>query len=187
MLYALILTSVIQDLGLSREGGGLMASLTLGASAVGGLIFGVLADKLGRTRALMLSILLYSVFTFACGPGAERVAVRDLPRPARPRHGRRVGERRHARQRDLAGEASRQGARHHAELLGDRLRPGRDRRRDRAAAIRLAGGVLRRHPSGALHALDSAQREGTGDVDGGKAARPATRRGVFPGPLAAFF
>src|SRR5688572_14206667 len=67
MLYALILTAVIQDLGLSRETGGLMASLTLGASAVGGLLFGVLADKLGRTRALNLSILLYSVFTFACG------------------------------------------------------------------------------------------------------------------------
>lgn len=67
MLYALILTAVIQDLGLTREVGGLMASLTLGASAVGGLLFGVLADKLGRTRALNLSILLYSVFTFACG------------------------------------------------------------------------------------------------------------------------
>jgi len=67
MLYALILTAVITDLGLSRETGGLMASLTLGASAVGGLLFGVLADKLGRTRALNLSILLYSVFTFACG------------------------------------------------------------------------------------------------------------------------
>src|SRR5687767_9535362 len=67
MLYALILTAVIQDLGLSRETGGLMESLTLGASAIGGLMFGVLADKLGRTRALNLSILLYSVFTFACG------------------------------------------------------------------------------------------------------------------------
>jgi len=67
MLYALILTAVIGDLGLDRATGGLMASLTLGASAVGGLIFGVVADKLGRTRALSLSILLYSIFTFACG------------------------------------------------------------------------------------------------------------------------
>lgn len=67
MLYALILTSVIEELGLSRAQGGLMASLTLGASAVGGLLFGIIADKLGRTRALTLSILLYSVFTFACG------------------------------------------------------------------------------------------------------------------------
>ena len=67
MLYALILTAVIGDLGLTRAQGGLMASLTLGASALGGLVFGVIADKFGRTRALSLSILLYSVFTFACG------------------------------------------------------------------------------------------------------------------------
>src|SRR6478736_5477096 len=67
MLYALILTAVIGDLGLDRATGGLMASLTLGASAVGGLIFGVVGDTLGRTRALSLSILLYSIFTFACG------------------------------------------------------------------------------------------------------------------------
>jgi MFS family permease len=67
MLYALILTAVIGDLGLDRATGGAMASLTLAASAVGGLIFGVVADKLGRTRALSLSILIYSIFTFACG------------------------------------------------------------------------------------------------------------------------
>src|SRR5687767_4822559 len=67
MLYALILTAVVKDLGLTLTVGGQLASLTLAASAVGGLIFGVLADRLGRTRALSLSILLYSVFTFACG------------------------------------------------------------------------------------------------------------------------
>jgi len=67
MLYALVLTAVITELGVSTQTGGLMGSLTLGASAVGGLLFGVLADRMGRTRALNLSILLYSVFTFACG------------------------------------------------------------------------------------------------------------------------
>ena len=67
MLYALILTAVVKDLGLSLATGGQLASLTLAASALGGLVFGVVADKLGRTRALSLSILIYSVFTFACG------------------------------------------------------------------------------------------------------------------------
>jgi MFS family permease len=67
MLYALILTAVVKDLGLTLATGGQLASLTLAASALGGLVFGVVADKLGRTRALSLSILLYSVFTFACG------------------------------------------------------------------------------------------------------------------------
>ncbi len=67
MLYALVLTSVAKDLGFSLGVGGQLASLTLAASAVGGLVFGVVADRLGRVRALTLSILLYSIFTFACG------------------------------------------------------------------------------------------------------------------------
>ena len=67
MLFALVMASVIRDLGLSQAQGGLLVSMTLAASAVGGVIFGVVADKLGRTRALSLSILIYSVFTFACG------------------------------------------------------------------------------------------------------------------------
>ncbi len=67
MLYALILTAVVKDLNLTLATGGQLASLTLAASALGGLVFGIVADKLGRTRALSLSILLYSVFTFACG------------------------------------------------------------------------------------------------------------------------
>lgn len=67
MLYALVLRSVSQELGLTPPQAGLMASLTLASSAVGGLIFGIIADKLGRTRALSVSILIYSIFTFACG------------------------------------------------------------------------------------------------------------------------
>jgi MFS family permease len=67
MLYALVMATLIQDLGLDLAWGGRLGSITLAASAAGGLLFGVIADRLGRTRALSLSILLYSVFTFACG------------------------------------------------------------------------------------------------------------------------
>ena len=67
MLYALVLSAVRADLSLSREVAGGLQSLTLLASAAGGLLFGVLADRWGRTRALMLSVLIYSVFTAACG------------------------------------------------------------------------------------------------------------------------
>jgi len=67
MLYALVLRAVRADLGLSGELAGGLQSLTLLASAAGGLLFGVLADRWGRTRALMLSVLMYSVFTAACG------------------------------------------------------------------------------------------------------------------------
>jgi MFS family permease len=67
MLYALVLTALMADLGMDRAMGGLLGSLTLAASAVGGILFGILADRWGRTRALSLSILIYSVFTALCG------------------------------------------------------------------------------------------------------------------------
>jgi MFS family permease len=66
-LYALVLLEVMQALEMDSGTGGLLASFTLLASAVGGVLFGVLADRIGRTRALMLSILVYSIFTGACG------------------------------------------------------------------------------------------------------------------------
>lgn len=67
MLYALVLASLMSDLGMDRATGGLLGSLTLAASAVGGVLFGVIADRWGRTRALSLSIIIYSVFTALCG------------------------------------------------------------------------------------------------------------------------
>lgn len=67
MLYALVLASLMTDLGMDRATGGLLGSLTLAASAVGGVLFGVFADRWGRTRALSLSIIIYSVFTALCG------------------------------------------------------------------------------------------------------------------------
>jgi MFS family permease len=67
MLYALVLAALMSDLSMDRATGGLLGSLTLAASAVGGILFGVLADRWGRTRALSLSIVIYSVFTALCG------------------------------------------------------------------------------------------------------------------------
>jgi MFS family permease len=67
LLYSMVLTHMMRDLGMAEGTAGLMASLTLASSAVGGVVFGILADRLGRSRALMASILCYSVFTAACG------------------------------------------------------------------------------------------------------------------------
>ena len=67
MLYAMVLARMMADLGMSKATGGLMSSLTLLAAAAGGIIFGVLADRHGRTWALRSSVLIYSVFTAACG------------------------------------------------------------------------------------------------------------------------
>ncbi len=67
MLYAMVLTALMADLDISLRTAGWLGSATLIAAAVGGVVFGVLADRFGRTRALMASVLLYSVFTAACG------------------------------------------------------------------------------------------------------------------------
>ena len=67
MLYSLVLAELVRAFGISLQTAGYLGSLTLVASAVGGVLFGVLADRVGRTRALSLSILIYSVFTAACG------------------------------------------------------------------------------------------------------------------------
>jgi MFS family permease len=67
MLYAMVLAYLMKDLGMTKATAGLMGSVTLVASAAGGVIFGVVADRLGRTKALRASILIYSVFTAACG------------------------------------------------------------------------------------------------------------------------
>jgi MFS family permease len=67
MLYALVLAWIMPDLGISRDVAGLLQSFTLLAAAGGGLLFGHIADRYGRTRALMGSVIIYSVFTAACG------------------------------------------------------------------------------------------------------------------------
>jgi MFS family permease len=67
MLFALVLPYVSADLGLTKAEGGVLGSVMLVAAAAGGVGFGWVADRFGRTRGLMLSVVLYSVFTFACG------------------------------------------------------------------------------------------------------------------------
>jgi MFS family permease len=67
MLYALVLASLMADLGMDKATAGQLGSLTLVASAAGGILFGIVADRVGRTRALIASVLIYSVFTAACG------------------------------------------------------------------------------------------------------------------------
>jgi MFS family permease len=65
LLYSMVLAYMMRDLGMREGTAGLMASLTLAASAVGGVAFGIFADRFGRSRALTVSILVYSLFTAA--------------------------------------------------------------------------------------------------------------------------
>ena len=67
MLYSLVLAFLIREFGMNTRTAGFLNSLTLVASAIGGFLFGLLADRIGRTRALMASILVYSISSAACG------------------------------------------------------------------------------------------------------------------------
>ena len=72
-IYALVLHPALHDvlsgtvIGTSEKAigwyGGLIFSVFLIGWAVGGVIFGVMADRLGRTRTLIATILVYAIFT----------------------------------------------------------------------------------------------------------------------------
>ncbi|GAB7106994.1 MFS transporter [Streptomyces phaeofaciens JCM 4814] len=63
--------------GLDSGQTGLFTTVTLVVSAVGGAVAGVLADRIGRVRALMITVITYAVFTVACGfaPNYETLLV----------------------------------------------------------------------------------------------------------------
>jgi MFS family permease len=67
MLFAFVLPKVMDGLHLTKASGGLLGSFTLIAAAVGGILFGLAADRFGRVRALIVSVCIYAFFTAACG------------------------------------------------------------------------------------------------------------------------
>src|ERR1017187_8192084 len=67
MLYAMVLGQVQREMHLSAALGGAMMSATLIAAAFGGVGFGWFADRFGRVRALIYSVLVYSVARALCG------------------------------------------------------------------------------------------------------------------------
>ena len=69
MIYAMVVAALVEDpvLHLTLQTAGILNSARLLAAAAGGIMFGLAADRFGRKRALMASVLLYSVFTAACG------------------------------------------------------------------------------------------------------------------------
>jgi MFS family permease len=61
MLYTMALRQLQGSfLNLDDRMAGLLATVTLLASAAGGLLFGVIADRIGRTRTLMATVLIFS-------------------------------------------------------------------------------------------------------------------------------
>src|SRR6476660_4234352 len=72
-IYAIVLHPALHDL-LQAPGetvsseqigwyGGIIFSIFLVGWAIGGIFFGVVADHLGRTKTLIITILIYAIFT----------------------------------------------------------------------------------------------------------------------------
>ena len=64
-MYALVTPTLIAVLGISRPEAGLLATVNLVGSAVGGWFAGMAADRFGRIRVLQATILIVAVSTFA--------------------------------------------------------------------------------------------------------------------------
>src|SRR5262249_11631303 len=67
VLYTFLIGPIGADLGLDRADHARVLGVSLGATAVGGLVFGALADRYGRRAVLQWTILTYSGGALACG------------------------------------------------------------------------------------------------------------------------
>src|SRR4051794_23306082 len=67
IVLTLSLSAIGTTFGVGTGATGALSTVTLSASAVGGILGGVLADRIGRARTLMLTVGVYSVFTFLSG------------------------------------------------------------------------------------------------------------------------
>ncbi len=75
LLYVFALQSIRAEFGLSNAQAGWVGSVSLVASAIGGIAAGVAADRIGRRRTLIYTILLYSL---ASGGTATAGGLLDL-------------------------------------------------------------------------------------------------------------
>ncbi|HET9481464.1 MAG TPA: MFS transporter, partial [Candidatus Polarisedimenticolia bacterium] len=67
VLYTFVLGAIGADLGFGRAEHAWILGLSLGATAVGGIVFGALADRFGRKSVLQWTILTYSAGVFLSG------------------------------------------------------------------------------------------------------------------------
>lgn len=66
-MFSLVIPTLLTSWHISKADAGWLTAVTLVAGALGGWIAGYASDRFGRVRVLQVTILWYSVFTFAIG------------------------------------------------------------------------------------------------------------------------
>jgi MFS family permease len=66
-IFSFLVPSLIAAWGITRADAGVLGTVVLIASAIGGWIGGIVSDRIGRVRTMQITILWYSIFTFLSG------------------------------------------------------------------------------------------------------------------------
>ncbi len=66
LVLSFAMTAILAEFGLSFTEGGLIATYTLIGAVIGGWIFGIMADYIGRVKVFALTIVIFSIFTGLC-------------------------------------------------------------------------------------------------------------------------
>jgi MFS family permease len=67
VLLGFLVDPVARDLGLNETGRAWLLGVALGASGIGGIVAGALADRVGKRTMLAWTVLVYSLGSFVCG------------------------------------------------------------------------------------------------------------------------
>lgn len=67
VVYGAVVSTLMDEWGMSDVMAGAIGSYTVAGTAVGAVIFGLMADKVGRKKIIILCTVLFSLFTFLAG------------------------------------------------------------------------------------------------------------------------